>query len=304
MIIFRRTSLLESPAQTLVNTVNCVGVMGKGLAKAFRTRDPEMYKRYKAVCDQELLEPGKLWLWRGAKGWVLNFPTKVHWRNPSEIEWIEAGLDKFVSAYKEQEIREISFPRLGCGNGGLKWSEVRPLMERYLSQVDIPVYIHDFQKDVGLPEHLESVSEVVAAQKFSQVDFESFLKNIDLVAQNSKGKLQTLAQDAKFVATFVDGDSIEISSGKKCWHYNLEDLHGTWVALLRGMVTKDRIEWSQAGGGDFMISMLSLLPNTRAIEIEREGTMEYAVELHPDVRKLVAAKAVHGGPKRDASKQR
>lgn len=303
MITFRRTSLLESPAQTLVNTVNCVGVMGKGLAKAFRSRDPEMYKRYKAVCDQELLEPGKLWLWRGAKGWVLNFPTKIHWRNPSKIEWVEAGLEKFVSAYKDQEIREISFPRLGCGNGGLKWSDVRPLMERYLSRVDIPIYIHDFQKDIGLPEHLESVSEAVAAEKFSQVDFDSFLKNIDLITRNSGGELPTLSQDAHFTAQFVKGDTVEISAGADRWCYDLEDLHGTWVALLRGMITKDRIEWSQAGGGDYMISMLSLLPNARPIEIERSGAKEYAVELRPDVRKLVAAKTSKKGGKLDAAQQ-
>lgn len=289
MITFRRTSLLDSPAQTLVNTVNCVGVMGKGLAKAFRDREPEMFKRYKSVCDEKLLEPGKLWLWRGTKSWVLNFPTKIHWRNPSKIEWVEAGLEKFVGAYKEQEIREVSFPRLGCGNGGLAWQDVRPLMEDYLSRVDIPVYIHDFQKNIGIPEHLESVSKSVAAENFSAVDFDSFLKNIDLITRNSNGHLKTLVRNNDFKAHFVSGDAVEIDSPSGKWCYDLEDLHGTWVALLRGMITQDRVEWSQAGGGEYLISLLSLLPNARPIEIERSGRQEYAVELLPNVRKLVAA---------------
>ncbi len=144
MLIYRRTSLLESSAQTLVNTVNCVGVMGKGLAQAFKEREPSMFAAYKRICDDRKLEPGKLWLWRGSDNWVLNFPTKIHWRSPSRIEWIEAGLQKFVAAYESQAITEISFPKLGCGNGNLDWSDVQPVMERYLKDLPIKVYIHDY----------------------------------------------------------------------------------------------------------------------------------------------------------------
>src|SRR6185369_4326034 len=130
MLIYRRTSILQSSAQTLVNTVNCVGVMGKGLAHAFKEREPSMFAAYKRICDEHRLEPGKLWLWRGSANWGLNFPTKVHWRNPSKLEWIEAGLEKFVAAYEAQGITEVSFPKLGCGNGNLDWEEVRPVMEQ------------------------------------------------------------------------------------------------------------------------------------------------------------------------------
>ncbi len=161
MLIYRRTSLLESPAQTLLNTVNCVGVMGKGLAHAFKEREPKMFQAYKRICDQKALEPGKLWLWRGNNGWVLNFPTKIHWRNPSKLEWIEQGLEKFVEAYAAQGISEISFPRLGCGNGNLDWEQVRPVMEHYLSKVDVPVYFHDHTVDVGLPELMDPVAETL-----------------------------------------------------------------------------------------------------------------------------------------------
>src|ERR1700730_5423988 len=78
MLIYRRTSLLESTAQTLVNTVNCVGVMGKGIAKHFKECKPEMFFEYKRICEKKLLAPGKLWLWRGADSLILNFPTKQH----------------------------------------------------------------------------------------------------------------------------------------------------------------------------------------------------------------------------------
>ena len=124
MLTYRRTSLLESTAQTLVNTVNCVGVMGKGIALEFKKRQPDMFDAYKRICDKKLLTPGKLWLWRGNEHLTLNFPTKIHWRNPSKLEWIESGLRKFVENYKALGISEISFPRLGCGNGGLDWDDV------------------------------------------------------------------------------------------------------------------------------------------------------------------------------------
>jgi O-acetyl-ADP-ribose deacetylase (regulator of RNase III) len=149
MLIYHRTSLMDSTAQTVVNTVNCVGVMGKGIAAEFKARYPEMYETYREICDQRLLEPGKLWLWKDADQWVLNFPTKVHWRNPSRIEWIELGLQKFVAEYQRRCITEISFPRLGCGNGNLDWADVRPLMERYLAPLPIAVFVHDFERDMG-----------------------------------------------------------------------------------------------------------------------------------------------------------
>src|SRR4029077_5528254 len=133
MLIYHRTSIFDSPAQTVVNTVNCVGVMGKGIAAHFKDNYPEMFQAYKNPCAKKLLEPGKLWLWKASDRWILNFPTKRHWRYPSKLEWIDAGLKKFVAEYEKRGIVEISFPRLGCGNGGLQWDDVRPLMERHLS---------------------------------------------------------------------------------------------------------------------------------------------------------------------------
>src|SRR3954452_18416008 len=116
MITFVRGDLFESPARVLVNTVNTVGVMGKGIALMFKTIYPEMFERYRALCEAKQLDVGKLWLYKTAHKWVLNFPTKKHWRSASNLEYVEAGLEKFVSSYAEQRITSIAFPELGCGN--------------------------------------------------------------------------------------------------------------------------------------------------------------------------------------------
>jgi O-acetyl-ADP-ribose deacetylase (regulator of RNase III) len=155
MLTYHRTSILTSQAQTVVNTVNTVGVMGKGIAAHFKHRYPEMFVAYQRLCRERKLDIGKLWLWKASDQWVLNFPTKRHWRNPSKLSYVEGGLQKFVAEYEGRGIREISFPRLGCGNGGLSWDDVRPLMERYLTRLPIPVFIHDFERDIGEPEHRE-----------------------------------------------------------------------------------------------------------------------------------------------------
>lgn len=143
MITYVEMNIFDSPAQVIVNAVNTVGVMGKGIAKQYKTSYPEMFKEYKKFCEEQLLEVGKLWIYKTEDKWILNFPTKDHWRNPSKIEYIEKGLQKFVDTYKEKEIYSISFPALGCGNGGLNWEyEVKPLMEKYLESIDIDVFIH------------------------------------------------------------------------------------------------------------------------------------------------------------------
>ena len=284
MIIYRRTSLLESPAQTLVNTVNCVGIMGKGLAQAFKAREPTMYARYREICDLKELAPGKLWLWRGNQSWVLNFPTKLHWRQPSRLEWIEQGLEKFVAVYERLNIREISFPRLGCGNGNLDWEDVRPLMEKYLRGVRIPVFIHDFEKDIGIPEHLETIADTAARMTPKGVEFDALVSGLRAITQVGSNSLIDLTSCLPFQAWVDDNQTLHVKMSNQSWEFDAEDLHGAWVALLRGLVTRDRVEWSTGGGGDCLITLLSLLPNTRAVEIQRGMEPEIAVELLPSAR--------------------
>lgn len=150
MITYVVGDLFSSPAQVLVNTVNTVGVMGKGLAYTFKRVYPEMFEEYKRHCDNKSLAIGKLHLYKTPRKWVLNFPTKKHWRAKSKIEYIEAGLQKFVDTYESREIKSVSFPMLGCENGGLEWNEVRTVMERYLKNIseEVEIYIHLYRPDL------------------------------------------------------------------------------------------------------------------------------------------------------------
>lgn len=153
MIEYIEGDIFESPAKVIVNTVNTVGVMGKGIALSFKKRYPEMFERYKSVCEEGLLTTGKLMLFYETDYWVLLFPTKEHWRNPSRLEYIEAGLKKFVETYAEKGITSIAFPRLGCGNGELNWDDVKPIMEKYLKKLPIPIYIYLGKNPDEEPEH-------------------------------------------------------------------------------------------------------------------------------------------------------
>ena len=147
MITYVVGDLFTSPAKVLVNTVNTVGVMGKGIAYDFKRIYPEMFKEYQYFCEQGMFNTGQLWLYKTPHKWILNFPTKKHWRNKSEIEYLEKGLRKFADTYDKKGIESISFPMLGCGYGGLDWErEVQPLMEEYLQPLPINVYIHVFPK--------------------------------------------------------------------------------------------------------------------------------------------------------------
>lgn len=265
--------------------------MGKGLAHAFKEREPDMFKAYKRICDQGSLTPGKLWLWRGSGSWVLNFPTKIHWRNPSRIEWIEQGLAKFVDAFAAQGITEISFPRLGCGNGNLEWDEVRPIMERYLSKINIPIFIHDHTVEVGLPEHLEAVAIELRKRADSDWSFNSFVSCIGEALSLTDGQFSTLGSGASFTASLDQEMTLSIETSQSKSLLEEDDLRGVWLDLQSGLVTRRKAGWAASGVGEPLLSLLSVLPNIRPVEIQRPGTShaEYAVEPTPESRGLASA---------------
>lgn len=280
-VIYRRTSILESPAQTLVNTVNCVGIMGKGLAKEFKSREPAMFVSYKQLCDQGVLKPGVLWLWRGKHGWVLNFPTKVHWRNPSRVDWIELGLKKFAASYRDHGIEEISFPRLGCGNGDLDWDEVRPVMEHYLNPLDIPVFIHDYSVDIGLPEHLEPIADVLREEGWQASSFDDFVGALSRALELSRGQLALLGTGEAFGAVMA-GSRLGLIDQTHCTWLEEDDLRGVWASLQSGLVTARKAGWSVVGAGPQVLSLMSVLPYVRPVEIESKvGRPEIAIERCP-----------------------
>ena len=155
MITYVHGSIFESPASVLVNTVNTVGVMGRGIAADFKRLYPEMFRRYQQLCEEGKLRIGTLWLYRTEHKSVLNFPTKTDWRRPSKPEYVEEGLRTFLQTYEKAAINSIAFPALGCGNGGLDFEkQVRPLMERYLSRVAASVFIYPHQGSMQVPEHI------------------------------------------------------------------------------------------------------------------------------------------------------
>ena len=143
--------LFTSRAQTLVNTVNCVGVMGKGVAELFKKRFPAMFEDYGSRTDRKAVRLGEPYLYRDPSGTrIVNFPTKDHWRSPSRLADIESGLDYLAAHIAEWEITSLALPPLGCGNGGLEWSEVGPLIWSKLHGLPIDVEVY---APYGTPKH-------------------------------------------------------------------------------------------------------------------------------------------------------
>jgi O-acetyl-ADP-ribose deacetylase (regulator of RNase III) len=141
--------ILGSKRQTLTNTVNCVGVMGKGIALAFKERFPEMYDDYVKRCSAGSVRLGEPYLYREqGVPWVLNFPTKDHWRSVTRLEDVVRGLEYLLLRYKAWGITSLAVPPLGCGNGQLDWKVVGPTLHRYLSKLEIPV---DLYAPLGTP---------------------------------------------------------------------------------------------------------------------------------------------------------
>jgi O-acetyl-ADP-ribose deacetylase (regulator of RNase III) len=142
-------NIFNSKCQTLVNTVNCVGVMGRGIALVHRLRHPAMNEQYKEYCRDGRISIGKLFLYTktGTDPWILNFPTKDDWKKPSKIEFIEAGLKKFEETWKAKGITSIAFPVLGTHNGGLSLQEVMPVMISHLANCHLPIEIFNYAPD-------------------------------------------------------------------------------------------------------------------------------------------------------------
>ena len=135
--------ILTSRAHALVNTVNCVGVMGKGVALEFKKRWPAMYEDYQRRCERKQVKLGEPYLYRDASSIsIINFPTKDHWRSSSRISDIERGLDYLAAHLGEWDVTGLALPPLGCGNGGLEWAEVGPLIYRKLHGLPIDVEVY------------------------------------------------------------------------------------------------------------------------------------------------------------------
>jgi O-acetyl-ADP-ribose deacetylase (regulator of RNase III) len=148
MIELRRGDLLKQNAEALVNAVNCVGIMGRGIAFQFRKAFPENFKIYEAACKRGEVKPGEMLVFDTHQvtnpRYIINFPTKRHWRDQSRITAIESGLEALVKEVHDRGISSMAVPALGCGLGGLKWSEVRPRIEKAFAKVpDVQVWLFE-----------------------------------------------------------------------------------------------------------------------------------------------------------------
>ncbi len=147
MITFTQGNLLEARVEVLVNTVNTVGVMGKGIALMFKERFSENFRRYAIACKAKEVRTGTMFVTEVTEldgpRWIVNFPTKQHWRGNSKIEWITEGLQDLRRFLIENKVKSIAIPPLGAGNGGLDWSEVRPQIEQALAGLDTEILVFE-----------------------------------------------------------------------------------------------------------------------------------------------------------------
>ena len=292
MLEYVATNLFDSPAQTLVNTVNTVGVMGKGIAKDFRHLYPDMFERYRTFCAEGQFNIGQLYLYRTPHKWVLNFPTKRHWRSPSNLEWIESGLSRFLATYSQYGITSISFPQLGTGNGGLAWDDVRPVMERYLRQVRIPVYVHVRPRDPNfVPEHLRPTDVPELSRELNaprrDVGFEKFVSDLARLLQSSP----RLSEDP------MELPSVEVAGrgGEPSFLIPGESLLDFWHALrLRGALELSAFPGGLREHADLIASKLVTLDYIRpmAFGADKRPGLRYAppsatvppgsIDVHPE----------------------
>lgn len=169
-------NIFTSNCQTIVNTINCVGVMGAGIALECRLRYPKMHDDYVRFCEEKKINIGMLWIHKSPERWILNFPTKKHWKYPSKIEYLHAGLGKFLNTYQERGIQSIAFPLLGASNGGIPQELSLEIMTTYLEKADleIEIYRHDpaakddlyeNTKQCLLSQDIEFISKVTKLRK-------------------------------------------------------------------------------------------------------------------------------------------
>ncbi len=278
MITYVIGDLFHSPAKVLVNTVNVVGVMGKGIAKDFKTIFPEMFQEYQKLCEKKKIDVGKLHLWRGPHKWVLNFPTKKHWRHPSKPEYIEAGLKTFVAGYGRNSISSIAFPQLGCGHGELDWEkQVRPLMEKHLSNLPVEVFIHLYKKDpFALVEHkdIEETKRWLRAEPES-LAFSEVWDDL-LAVLKKRQEFATLDAGKRFVVrhTVTPAEGLIFQDGDELFAPQ-DALLDAWQHLRSvGFLTVEGLTQGLDMHADKVMALLETLPYLKPAKVAAKRAMQ------------------------------
>ena len=233
MITYMSGDLFQSPAKVLVNTVNTVGVMGKGIALKFKRIYPEMFEVYRDHCERGDLQVGQLLLYKTSNKWILNFPTKQHWRNPSKVEYIEAGLTKLRAHCSEMGLTSIAFPELGCGNGELDFeTQVKPLMERYLGNLSVPTFIYLSGLTTDPPEHkdVRSIKRWLRSEPSALPFDEVWHDLVEILSRRQD--FATLSKRSPYTAAAtVDPPTITIASGSRATRILADELLEFWQQL-------------------------------------------------------------------------
>ncbi len=189
MIEYKEGNLFDTDAQVLVNTVNTVGVMGKGIALQFKKNFPDNFKLYKKACETEQIKIGELFLTEEeslvfGKKIILNFPTKTDWKKPSEYDYIEQGLKDLVKLISEKKFTSVAIPPLGSGQGGLEWKKVKSIMEKYLKNLNCKIIIYE-------PDTL--IKEILKSERVKLTPARAMLLNV----------LFDLVRNEEFVSEFA-----------------------------------------------------------------------------------------------------
>jgi O-acetyl-ADP-ribose deacetylase (regulator of RNase III) len=208
-------NIFSSKCQTIVNTINCVGVMGKGIALVYKLRYPNMFIEYQKLCKNRDIKIGKLWIYKAESDrWVLNFPTKFHWKYDSKPIYLEQGLQNFVDTYYNSGVTSIAFPLLGTHNGGLENEFVKNLMVRYLSNCNIPIEIYEYDPKA------EDDLFIDFKSKFLSLNYEQVKKELNI----RKDKFILLVEclnnpEMKSMVSLLAKDGLGEITVQKCFYY-------------------------------------------------------------------------------------
>lgn len=179
MITYIKGNIFASTCQTLVNPVNCEGVMGAGLALEFKLRHPEMFEKYAQLCKINSLTVGKLWLHSDIDYQILCFPTKTSWKADSRQSYIEEGLTKLVASLTAKNITSLALPYLGAGRGGLNMGQVKQLIEQYLGNLNIPIEVYEYCPNAH-DAFYENLRQRIMSTETQQIQAETKIRMVTL----------------------------------------------------------------------------------------------------------------------------
>lgn len=272
MIELTSGDLLKDDAEAIVNTVNCVGIMGRGIALQFKNTWPENFKAYQAACKQGLVEPGRMFVFEVSEltgpRYIINFPTKRHWKGKSRLEDIESGLVALVAEVRQRGIRSIAIPPLGSGLGGLPWPSVLPRIQAALACVP-EVHARIYQPNGAPPaqtmQHVRNVPTMTAGRAALVELMHRYIRGLldPTISLLEVHKLMYFLQEA--------GESLRLSYVKANYGPYAENLRHVLNAIEGHLVV------GYADGGDAPDKPLSLVP--RAVE-----DAAAFLQQHPDTR--------------------